>query len=88
LYCRAISKTFSPDGADAESTDILGTLKNEHEELKDLLAALSDAVTAAQRRGLVQKIKAALVPHAKAEEKESGPFRVLRGHANGIGSGS
>ena len=52
-----------------ESTDILDTLKKEHDEVKDLLENLSDAETAAQRRSLVQKIKAALVPHTKAEEK-------------------
>jgi iron-sulfur cluster repair protein YtfE (RIC family) len=66
---RAISKTFSSDDAGAESTEILDTLKKEHDEVKDLLADLSDAETAAQRRALVQKIKAALVPHTKAEEK-------------------
>jgi hypothetical protein len=40
-----------------------------HDELKALLADLSDAETSAQRRALVQKIKAALVPHTKAEEE-------------------
>jgi hemerythrin superfamily protein len=65
----AISNTFSSNDTDVESTDILDTLKTEHEEVKDLLENLSDAETPAQRRGLVQKIKAALVPHTKAEEK-------------------
>jgi hypothetical protein len=65
---RAVSNTFSSDD-DVESTDILDTLKKEHDEVKDLLENLSDAETAAQRRSLVQKIKAALVPHTKAEEK-------------------
>jgi len=66
---RAISNTFSSSHADVESTDILDTLKKEHDEVKDLLKSLSDAETSAQRRNLVQKIKAALVPHTKAEEK-------------------
>jgi HEAT repeat protein len=66
---RAISNTISSDGSDVESTDILDTLKKEHEEVKDLLEKLSDAETAAQRRSLVQQIKEALVPHTKAEEK-------------------
>lgn len=65
---RAISETFSSD-TDVESTDILDTLKREHDEVKDLLENLSDAETPAQRRTFVQKIKAALVPHTKAEEK-------------------
>jgi iron-sulfur cluster repair protein YtfE (RIC family) len=66
---RAISNTFSSGGGEAASTDILDTLKKEHDEVKDLLEDLSDAETPAQRRSLVQKIKAALVPHTKAEEK-------------------
>jgi hemerythrin superfamily protein len=66
---RAISHTFSSSDTDVESTDILDTLKKEHDEVKDLLNNLSDAETPAQRRSLVKKIKAALVPHTKAEEK-------------------
>src|SRR5271154_6304160 len=66
---RAISDTFSSVDTDAESIDILDTLKKEHDEVKDLLENLSDAETPAQRRTLVQRIKAALVPHTKAEEK-------------------
>jgi Hemerythrin HHE cation binding domain len=66
---RVISNTFSSSDTDVGSTDILDTLKQEHDEVKDLLKNLSDAETTAQRRNLVQKIKAALVPHTKAEEK-------------------
>ena len=66
---RAISKTFASRDTDAGAADILGTLKKEHDEVRGLLEKLSDAGTSAQRRSLVQKIKAALVPHTKAEEK-------------------
>jgi hypothetical protein len=66
---QAISKTFASTDSEVESTDILDTLKKEHDEVKQLLDDLSDAETAALRRTLVQKIKAALVPHTKAEEK-------------------
>jgi hypothetical protein len=66
---RAMGNTFTSTDSDAESTDILDTLKKEHDEVKDLLENLSDAETPAQRRTLVQKIKASLVPHTKAEEK-------------------
>jgi hypothetical protein len=66
---RTISNTFSSADTDVQSTDILDTLKKEHDEVKDLLKKLSDAETPAQRRSLVQKIKVALVPHTKAEEK-------------------
>ncbi len=66
---RAINHTFSSSEADAEAADILDTLKKEHDEVKGLLENLSEAETSAQRRSLVQKIKASLVPHTKAEEK-------------------
>jgi hemerythrin superfamily protein len=66
---RAMGNTFTSTDSDVESTDILDTLKKEHDEVKDLLENLSDAETPAQRRTLVQKIKASLVPHTKAEEK-------------------
>jgi hemerythrin superfamily protein len=49
--------------------DILQTLKREHDEVKKLLSDLQDAKGAGERKRLVQKIKAALVPHTKAEEK-------------------
>jgi hemerythrin superfamily protein len=52
-----------------EATDILDTLKKEHTEIKQLLEQLSQADTSAQRKALVTKIKAALLPHTKAEEK-------------------
>jgi Hemerythrin HHE cation binding domain len=54
---------------DAAEQDLLDTLKTEHEEVKALLEDLESADTAPQRRALVQKIKLALVPHSKAEEK-------------------
>ena len=66
---RTMSNAFSTSDADPQSVDILDTLKKEHDEVKDLLENLSDAETPAQRRTLVLKIKAALVPHTKAEEK-------------------
>jgi hemerythrin-like domain-containing protein len=65
----AVVKALTPAPEGIEGTDILDTLKKEHDEVKDLLADLEDAETPAQRRTLVLKIKAALVPHTKAEEK-------------------
>jgi hemerythrin superfamily protein len=50
-------------------TDILATLKKEHDEVKELLAKLQKSESAPERKNLVQQIKAALVPHTKAEEK-------------------
>ena len=64
----AVVKALTPENG-VESTDILDTLKKEHDEVKSLLSDLQDAQTAAQRRSLVKSIKLALVPHTKAEEK-------------------
>src|SRR4051812_37874377 len=50
-------------------TDILDTLKREHEEVRELLGNLQDAEAPAQRHGLVRQLAAALVPHTVAEEK-------------------
>src|ERR1700733_8610689 len=65
----AVSNTFSTSDGAPESVDILDTLKKEHDEVKDLLESLSDAERPVERRTLVLKIKAALVPHTKAEER-------------------
>jgi hemerythrin-like domain-containing protein len=66
---RRVSKALAAKGASSEHTDILDTLKREHEEVKSLLADLQDAESFTERGELVRKIKAALVPHTKAEEK-------------------
>ena len=55
-----------PNGTDS---DILKTLKEEHNEVKALLADLQVATGAAQRKALVRSIRNALVPHTKAEQK-------------------
>ncbi|HEY6458445.1 MAG TPA: hemerythrin domain-containing protein [Steroidobacteraceae bacterium] len=54
---------------EAGEQDLLDTLKAEHDEVKSLLEDLQNADTAPQRNALVKKIKGALVPHTKAEEK-------------------
>ena len=66
---QAFGDTLHSSDTEVGAVDILDTLKKEHDEVKVLLKHLSDAETAAQRRSLVLKIKAALVPHTKAEEK-------------------
>jgi hemerythrin superfamily protein len=66
---KSVMKSLSPEPESTADTDLLDTLKKEHDEVKSLLSDLQDAETPAQRRSLVQKIKAALVPHTKAEEK-------------------
>jgi hemerythrin superfamily protein len=55
-------------GAEGEA-DILDTLQTEHDEVQELLEKLVDSDGAREQRQLVEKIKRALVPHTKAEEK-------------------
>jgi hemerythrin superfamily protein len=50
-------------------TDILDTLQTEHDEVQDLLGKLVDTDAAREQKQLVARIKRALVPHTKAEEK-------------------
>jgi hemerythrin superfamily protein len=64
---RAISDAFG--GGDGDGTDILATLKKEHDEVKALCARLVESDSSPERKALVRKIKQALVPHARAEEK-------------------
>jgi hemerythrin superfamily protein len=51
------------------AADILDTLQTEHDEVGDLLKKLVDSNNAREQKQLVQKVKRALVPHSKAEEK-------------------
>ncbi len=50
-------------------TDILDTLQTEHDEVQDLLKKLVDSENAREQKQLAQRVKRALVPHTKAEEK-------------------
>ena len=50
-------------------TDILDTLKKEHEEVAAMLQQLVESDNGPARKKLVKEIKAALVPHLRAEEK-------------------
>lgn len=58
---------FSP-GAEGH-VDILDTLKKEHEEVAQLLSQLVKNEKGGERKALLKKIKTALVPHLRAEEK-------------------
>jgi hemerythrin-like domain-containing protein len=66
---KSLMKAMTPSGDAPQDTDLLDTLKREHDEVKSLLADLEDAEGSAQRKSLVKKIALALVPHAKAEQK-------------------
>src|SRR4051812_36456729 len=49
--------------------DILDTLQTEHDEVQDLLDRLSKSETAREQKSLLNQVKQALIPHAKAEEE-------------------
>lgn len=65
----AVENTLRTDQERGTHADILGTLKKEHDAVKDLLSDLQSSKSSAERKGLVRKISAALVPHSVAEEK-------------------
>ena len=50
-------------------SDILETLKEEHDEVQSLLEKLVDSGNARERKSLVGQIRKALIPHSKAEER-------------------
>src|ERR1700743_1887352 len=50
-------------------TDILDTLQMEHDEVQELLQRLTDSDSGREQKAMVAKIKQALIPHTKAEEK-------------------
>ena len=64
---RAVEKAFTPSAQ--EEKDILDVLKTEHNEVKKLLGELVETPSASARKALLKKIKLALVPHVRAEEK-------------------
>jgi hemerythrin superfamily protein len=49
--------------------DILDTLQTEHDEVQDLLDRLTKSETAREQKSLLNQVKQALIPHAKAEEE-------------------
>lgn len=61
--------TRQSDKTDVEDMDILDKLGKEHDEVQALLGQLVESEKAAERARLLKQIKAALVPHTKAEQK-------------------
>lgn len=66
IAARARSNENGPANGGA---DILDTLKKEHEEVAAMLEELVTSDSGPARKKLVKEIKAALVPHLRAEEK-------------------
>lgn len=65
---RKVARMLS-GGSDTGETDILDTLRREHDEVEDLLTKLVESQNGTERKSLLKKIKSALVPHVRAEEK-------------------
>jgi hemerythrin superfamily protein len=64
-----LKKTLSGSETDAADNDILDTLKQEHRDVAEMLEKLVESESATERKSLLASIKAALVPHLRAEEK-------------------
>ncbi len=63
-----LKKTLTGEENEAEM-DILDTLKQEHEDVAEMLERMVESESAAERKKLLESIKTALVPHLRAEEK-------------------
>ena len=66
---RKMGNALTPASYAEGDMDILTKLKKEHREVQLLLDQLVDSESAAERKSLLKQIKAALVPHSRAEEK-------------------
>jgi len=65
----SVKKMLASDDPNNEDMDILDKLKQEHDEVADLLKKLVDSQSGSERKKLLRQIKNALVPHLRAEEK-------------------
>jgi hemerythrin HHE cation binding domain-containing protein len=68
-FMDALKKNLTAADADAPDADILDTLKQEHRDVAEMLEKLVESNSGTERRKLLASIKAALVPHLRAEEK-------------------
>jgi hemerythrin superfamily protein len=66
---RKVQNALTPATYAEGDMDILTKLKKEHREVQALLDELVDSESAVARKSLLKKIKLALVPHSRAEEK-------------------
>ena len=64
-----LKKTMSGTEPNDPDADILDTLKQDHEDVAEMLERLVESGSAAERKKLLASVKAALVPHLRAEEK-------------------
>jgi len=66
---RSIEQAITGKIAAEDDMDILDKLKEEHEEAAELLETVAEGKSAAERKSALKKLKAALIPHLRAEGK-------------------
>jgi hemerythrin superfamily protein len=64
-----LKRSMAGAGPGTEDADILDTLKQDHDDVAEMLERLTESQSAAERKKLLVSIKTALVPHLRAEEK-------------------
>jgi hemerythrin superfamily protein len=66
---RKVGRLLSTGEQPGMDSDILDLLQKDHDEVEELLDRLVDSRNGSERKSLLKKIKGALVPHVRAEEK-------------------
>lgn len=64
-----LKRTLSGQEGEDRDADILNSLKQDHNDVAEMLEKLVESESAAERKSLLTSIKTALVPHLRAEEK-------------------
>lgn len=64
-----LKNTMAGTEPDNQDADILDTLKQDHQDVAEMLDRLVESHGAAERKKLLEAIRNALVPHLRAEEK-------------------
>ena len=64
-----LRKTLSGQEGEDQDADILDSLKQDHDDVAEMLEKLVESESGAERKSLLVSIKMALVPHLRAEEK-------------------
>ena len=72
-----LKKTVVGEEKDPADADILDTLKQEHDDVAEMLDRLVESTGAAERRKLLVAIRTELLPHLRAEEKVV--YQTMRG---------
>jgi hemerythrin-like domain-containing protein len=64
-----LKKSMSGQETPDADSDILDTLKQDHEDVAEMLEKLVESTSATERKSLLTSIRTALVPHLRAEER-------------------